>query len=339
MAPFTEIESRRRKARSSYTDIKKHYVRLNGWLPVFRRYSNLRGGAPRYLTLCAKHAIDIRYFRQKGLLPFDDKQKIYPTVTFIEKDAQDYAIIAESLGKTRLGIKGDLEEILVNPIANVENSERLRESFPYDIVNLDFTGQVARPDDPPYSDTIRAIERVIELQNAANSPTWHMFLTFRACLVTSNHEADNELSDIIEGNLQNAEAHAAYGARPEPRELIRQRYQEFIRIGVTKFLAHSALQRGYACTLERSYIYPRNPEGDPPYHIVKLIVEFSPTRGAGHLPNPQQERVAYDQCVPLIFRSQAIDVNVQLGNAKIRRRVVTDLRPVLVELEAQNIVA
>src|SRR5260370_41534202 len=108
MSPFGDIERRRRKAKSTYTDIKKHYVRLNGWLPVFRRYFQLRGGTVTYLTLCAKYAIDVRYFRQKGLLLYDDEQKAYPTVTFIEKDAQDYAIIAEGLGTTRLGIKGDL---------------------------------------------------------------------------------------------------------------------------------------------------------------------------------------------------------------------------------------
>jgi hypothetical protein len=337
MTPFREIEHRRKRAQSSYTDIKKHYVRLNGWLPVFERHSKLKRDGPRYLTLCAKYAIDIRYFRQKGFLPYDEKQKTYPTVTFIEKDAQDYAIIAESLGKTRLGIRGGLEETLINPEEHSDNAARLRESFPYDIVNLDFTGQVSRPDDPPYSDTIRAIERIIELQYAANCPVWDMFLTFRACLQTSNHEADNELSDIIEGNLHNAAALTAYGARPVPRELIHQQYEEFIRIGVMKFLAHSSLNRGYTCTLANSYIYPRRPEGNPAYHIVKLIVGFTATHAAGHLPNAHRERAAYDACIPQIFRSRAIDVIAQL-NANTRREVELDLRPVLKELEEQHIV-
>jgi hypothetical protein len=335
---FRDTEQRRRSAQSSYKDITKHYVRLNGWLPVFQRYSTLRRGQPRYLTLCAKYAIDVRYFRQKGFLPYDEKQKIYPTVTFIEKDPQDYAIIAESLGTTRLAIRGGLEEILVDPAGNLQDSERLRNSFPYDIINLDFTGQVARADDPPYSDTIRAIERIIEFQNASNSSAWHMFLTFRACLETSNHEADNELREIIEGNLQNAQAHAAYGTRLAPGDLIRQHYYEFLRIGIMKFLAHSALNRGYACTLDSSYVYPRNPEQGPAYHILKLIVEFVPTRTPGQLPNVHRDRVAYERCVPQIFRSQAIDVKKQLSSAQTRKQLQTDLRPVLDELEQEQIV-
>ncbi len=338
MTPFRDIERRRKKAKSTYIDIKKHYVRLNGWLPVFHRYAGLRGDALRYLTLCAKYAIDVRYFRQKGLLPYDANQKTYPTVTFIEKDAQDYAIIAEGLGTTRLGIKGDLEEILVNPEENADNSEKLRQSFPYDIINLDFTGEVVRADDPPYSHTIRAIERIIELQNGANCQAWHMFLTFRACPQTSNHEADDELRAIIEGNLQNAAAQAAYGPRPEPRELVTQRYEEFLRIGVTKFLASSSSYRGYACNLENSYIYPRNPVGDPSYHIVKLVVGFEAIRTSRNLPNPHRSRTAYENSVPQIFGSTAIDVFSRLGTTAARTALEADLRPVLDELREQHII-
>ncbi len=338
MTPFREIERRRKKAKSTYTDIKKHYVRLNGWLPVFQRYSRLRGGTVRYLTLCAKYAIDVRYFRHKGLLPYDPEQKSYPTVTFIEKDAQDYAIIAEGLGTTGLGIKGDLEEILVKPEEDPENAEKLRESFPYDIINLDFTGEVVRSYDPPYSQTIRAIERIIDLQHAADCPEWHVFLTFRACAQTANHEADDELRAIMEGNLQNAPAHAAYLPRPEPRELVREHYEEFLRIGVTKFLASSSSQRGYGCNLENSYIYPRNPEGDPAYHIVKLIVEFRAIRKARNLPNPHQTRTAYEDAVQRIFASKAVDVSSRLVDPRERQILRADLRPVLVELEQQHII-
>jgi hypothetical protein len=259
-------------------------------------------------------------------------------VTFIERDKQDYAVIAEGLGRTRLGIRGDLEDILVNPARNADNAEKLRQSFPYDIINLDFTGEVVRADDPPYSQTIQAIEKIIDLQIAANCERWHMFLTFRACPQTSNHEADDELRTIIEGNLQNAGAQAAYGGRPVPRELIGGQYEEFLRIGVTKFLASSASHRGYACTLAGSYNYPRNPVGDPPYHIVKLIVAFEAIRGARNLLNPNRARASYEVSVQQIFRSEAVDVHAELANAPARQALEDDLQPVLDELRHQNII-
>lgn len=339
MSPFGDIERRRNRAKSSYTDIKKHYVRVNGWLPVFHQYSETRGNALSYLTLCAKYAIDIRYFRHKGFLPYDRENGTYPTVTFIERDKQDYATIAEGLGRARLGIRGDLEDILVNPQRNADNAEKLRQSFPYDIINLDFTGEVVREDDPPYSQTIQAIERIIDLQIASDCPRWHMFLTFRACPQTANHEADDELQAIIEGNLQVAAAQAAYGGRPAPRALIVEQYKEFLRLGVTKFLASSASQRGYACSLASSYDYPRNPVGgEPRYHIIKLIVEFEAIRAARNLPNPERTRAAYQNSVEQIFRSQTVDVYAHLGNARARRALEADLQPVLDELRTQNII-
>jgi hypothetical protein len=311
---------------------------MNGWLPVFQQCSRLRGKNLSYLTLCAKDAIDVRYFRQKGLLPYDDAQKIYPTLTFVERDPQDYAAIAEGLGTTRLGIRGDLEEILIKPEKSADAAKRFRQSFPYDIINLDFTGEVVRKYDPPYSQTIRAIERIIEFQNGAGCHKWHMFLTFRACPQTSNHEADEELCAIVVDNLQNTAAAAAYGARPTPPELIRRQYDEFLRIGLSKFLASRSCGHGYACTLESSYEYPRKPEKGPAYHIVKLIVRFDLIRAARSLPNPRHARDAYEKSVPQIFGSKAIDVVAQLRAGAARQALIDDLRPVLDELEAQGII-
>lgn len=338
MSPFGEIERRRKRTKSSYLDPKKHYVRLEGWLPIFRRYAQERQGAVRYLTLCAKGAIDIRYFRSKGLLRYDQAEKIYPTVAFVEKDAQDYAIIAETLGTVMLGIKGDLEEILVRPAQNPDTSEQLRRSFPYDVINLDFTGEVVRQDDPPYSQTIRAIEKVIELQRDADSGAWHMFLTFRACPQTSNHEADEELRVIMEDNLRDDRVRAAYGNRPQPGQLVGSQYEEFLRIGVAKFLASSASQRGYSCTLEGSYTYPRNPEGEPAYCIVKLIMRFTSIRAAAELPNPRRATAAYEESIPQILASQPVDVYAQLASPAVQQRVRNDLQPVLDELRDQQIV-
>lgn len=339
MATFEDIERRRRRAKSSYRDLKKHYVRLEGWLPVFKRYALLRQGKVQYLTLCAKEAIDVRYFRIKGLLHYDSKQKTYPTVTFVERDAQDYAVIAETLGTTRLGIKGDLESILMKPDENADDSKRLRKSFPYDIINLDFTGEVVRANDPPYSQTMHAVERVVELQHGAGSLGWHMFLTFRACSQTANHEADQQIQGIIETNLQNATALEAYGDRPALAALIQAQYEEFLRIGIMKFLAGCASRQGYEFIPGHTYTYRRDPQdGGPIYHIVKLIVEFRLITPARNIPNPRRAIAAYDNAVPRIFRSQPVDVVDRLDDAATLDRIRRDLRPVLTELDDLHIV-
>jgi hypothetical protein len=337
MADFQGVEKRRQRARSTYKDLKKHYVRIAGWLPVFSHYKT-GSHHVRYLTLCAKLAIDIRYFRSKGLLFFDKQQKSYPYVTFIERDSQDYAFIAESLGRTRLPLKGDLEAILLNPADYPKEFKDLSSTFPYDIINLDFTGEVVRPADPPYNTTIRAIEKIVELQREASSRRWHMFLTFRVRRETANGGADDELRRIIESNLLNEQARAAYGARPTPTELQTSEYKEFLRIGIAKFLAGVATTRDFTFSLDASYYYERtSPDGEP-YYILTLIAGFTALRSSSQLQDPRRAVAAYARCVPSIFMSNAIDVVARLRSAGESERVTTDLRPVLDEVEELGVI-
>ncbi len=337
MAEFPNIEQRRHAAKSTYTDVKKHYVRITGWLPVFKQYKT-ESHHIRYLTLCAKLAIDIRYFRIKGLLFFDEQQKSYPFVTFIERDSQDYAFIAESLGRTRLPLKGDLEQILLHPEAYPKEFKDLTETFPHDIINLDFTGEVVRPEDPPYNETIRAIEKIIELQHQSSSSQWHMFLTFRARRETASGGADDELRDIIEKNLANQRARAAYGARPTPARLLTEQYKEFLRIGIAKFLASRAATYGYMFSLDASYYYERIPKRGPKYFIITLIAGFKTLRSPTQLPDLRKAMTAYEQCVPSLFSSNAIDVVGELRSTAETKRITMDLRPVLDEVHDLGVV-
>lgn len=337
MAEFPSIEERRRSTKSTYTDIKKHYVRADGWLPIFRRYKTANHHV-RYLTLCAKLAIDIRYFRSKGLLFFDQQQRNYPFVTFVERDSQDYAFIAESLGRTRLSLKGELEEILLKPDTYPKQFKDLSRTFPYDIINLDFTGEVVRPDDPPYNATIRAIEKIIELQHRTSSRRWHMFLTFKVRRETASGGADDELRGIIERNLADANARAAYGNRPSPTQLLAEQYKEFLRIGIAKFLADRAATHGFAFSLDASYYYERKPPNAPKYYIVTLVAGFEALRSPAQLPDLRRAMVAYEQCVPSIFASDAVDVFAKLGSAEERARIATDLQTVLDEVEAPGVI-
>jgi hypothetical protein len=337
MPPFRDTEARRRAVSRSYKDLTKHYVRVEGWLPVFERYARERRGLVRYLTLCAKAAIDVRYFRLKGVLAHDPEQNAYPSLTFVERDSQDFAAIAESLGTTRLGIRGDLEQVLLLPETCPDQFRALRETFPYDIINLDFQGQVVREHDPPYSSTIRAIERIIDLQHRAGARSWHMFLTFRACPQTSNGEANDELRGMMERNLEEPAARTAYGSRPEPGRMIEVQFYEFLRVGVAKFLASRAADLGYQMDLEHSYFYERPPRGGLHYRIVKLIARFNTIRRARSLPNPHAMMAAYQASVPAIFRSEGIDVGARLQNPAEEERIRNELRPVLEELEREGI--
>src|SRR5262245_46691360 len=114
MADFREAQEGRRRGQQDYRDLKKHFVRVNGWLPIFVRHAQARGASLRYLTLCSKEAIDVRYFASKGLLARNDEKNAYPMLSFVESDTEDYAVIAETLGRCRLGVHAKLEDVLLD---------------------------------------------------------------------------------------------------------------------------------------------------------------------------------------------------------------------------------
>src|SRR5262245_49132003 len=130
--PFDETQKERRTGRIDFRDLKKHYVRVKGWLPAFRTYSAATSGRVQYLTFCAKEAIDVRYFAQKGVLARNEEGNEYPSLTFVESDEEDYAIIAETLGRVRLAIHGDFEMVLLD--RGHPRHQDLLGSFPYHVV-------------------------------------------------------------------------------------------------------------------------------------------------------------------------------------------------------------
>lgn len=328
--PFHETQQRRRRGHIDYRDLKKHLVRVDGWLPAFARHSNARGSHVRYLTLCAKEAIDVRYFAQRGLLARNDAKNEYPSLTFIEADEEDYAVIAETLGRVRLGVRARLEDVLLD--RQHPSHADLAATFPHEVVNLDFCGDIIPRGDHPYGETLRCIDKVLELQADA-AAGWHMFITFRALRTRTNDEANVQLQEIIDGNLARGDFREAYVGRPLPAILVETAYPEFLRVSISKFLAHAGRNRGYAVEIESSWVYSRR-EGA--YHIVKLVAALRPLRPRNSLPNPYQEGLQYDQAVAAIFRSQPRDVDQEIQEREDEIR--QELDPVLRELEELGIV-
>ncbi len=330
---FETTQNGRRKARIDFRDAKKHYVRMMGWLPVLTNYSEQTGGNVRYFTLCGKEAIDVRYFAQKGALQRNDSMNEYPDLTFIEADNEDYAIIAETLGRVRLSIHARLEDALLDS-SHVSHTD-LQSSFPYHVLNLDFCGSIVPREEHPFNETLQCINKVVELQAKEGASRWHLFLTFRAQRSKANEEANKQLRDIVDGNLGQDEAREAYGGRPRPSELLDLSYHEFLRISIAKFLANCAMKHSFATALESSWVYSRlGDEGE--YHIVKLVLALSLLRASGALPNPQTELTAYQAAVRAIFESQSTDVDGEMATAGAATE--RDLQPVLNELDNLGIV-
>lgn len=328
MQPFDQTQKDRQKGRRDFRDPVKHYVRIHGWLPIFRRRSEATGTV-RYLTLCGKEAIDVRYFAQRGVLVRNAERNDYPTLTFIESNQEDYAIIAECLGRVRLGVHAKLEEVLLDN--GHASHDDLVASFPHDIINLDFCGDIVPNGDHPHSATIKCISRVVELQANSGSEEWHLFLTFRAQRTRTNDEANSQLQGNLLGNLERPELREAYGDRARPTDLVNSNYPEFLRVGIAKVLTHAARNRGYRLAVESSWVYGRPSPDMPSYHIVKLVARFERLQAAQDLPNPHLEQETYLRSVRNLLESRAVDVDAQLNQAA-HERIKAELREIEAEL-------
>jgi hypothetical protein len=130
-----------------FRDPQKHYVRVYGWVSVARnRLSALgqqRQYGLRYLTLCGKDAIDILLFKREGLIRDDGRG--FPSVYYIENYYSSFAEVRPLLGRTS-GKRISFEDLV-----NQGWFERLVREQPFDVINLDFSGNCFPIEDPPFS--------------------------------------------------------------------------------------------------------------------------------------------------------------------------------------------
>jgi len=328
-----QVQGARHERRRDFRDPKKHFVRKNGWLPVFEGYSILRKRRVNYLTLCSKEAIDVRYFAHKGCLYRNAEKNQYPSLTFVESNPEDYAVIAETLGKVRFSVLGLLEDVILDPAH--ESHIDLVATFPYDVINLDFCGDILPNGEHPYSRTLQCVAEIIRLQcTLAPDHAWHLFLTFRAQPIGGSPEANLQLSERLLNNIETrADLKEAYGTRNMPVDLANSNYAEFLRIGIPKLLAYTANQNGFRLESDSSFVYGRQQNK---YKMVKIIVKLSPFKTATDLPNPVGDANVYRDDVRSIFLSEAVDVD--LAGAAVQTETEEDLRPVIDELAQLGVV-
>jgi hypothetical protein len=172
-------------------DLLKHYVRINGWLPLCRgRRERLQARAAklrrrlRYFTFCAVNAVDVLMLDVANVLTRSTTDR-FDTVYFFDRTP-------DLVAQTQLRIPGSIgfvgsfvETVLAaieggNPLdapateqdtVAVRKSQTLRAtkqdfvaSFPFDVLNLDLQDYIFRAKDTIPGDVMRALRRVCEWQ-------------------------------------------------------------------------------------------------------------------------------------------------------------------------------
>jgi len=198
----------------------KHCARYCGWLPAIKKYKRqIKKDTLKYFTLCALEAIDVFMFEKEKIL-FRDNYGTLPDVIICER-YKDIATQIISLVRPPLKgaiLIGKLEDILtfqdtkdtiglspgdyvkdirIRKLLRIkELHERLKNHFPFDIINFDPYGNLLNPDLGD-NKLYRAFKKIFELQQNINS-----FLFFVTTPIHDiHHDTNDRLKSCFDSNV------------------------------------------------------------------------------------------------------------------------------------------
>ncbi|MCX5818572.1 MAG: hypothetical protein NT047_01445 [Deltaproteobacteria bacterium] len=320
---YSRKEDRKEIIRRMYRAPIKQYVREYGWLEASRkRKITLNANRElRYFTLCSLEAIDIKTLYKAGILSREASG--YPSTFFCEWDRELTEEIARVVGSNYWS--GAFEDFISKLYSNDDRlRDKLKEQklFPFDIYNLDFTGSCIPGDQPPYSKTLEALTRLVDLQHKEEQ-NFDIFLTFRAKEDRDNKEAVRQLVDLLNDNCNKyPKAKKILDGNYSSIDTLRStHYELFIAIAIPKFLAGIAKDYRYKLTTSSSYKYKRRNKDTGPYYITSMILslEYIRDRRSGKiskLSDPpivdEIQNIYYPNSIMEIFDHDVIDVDKKL---------------------------
>jgi len=355
------------------TDITKHFVRTDGCLDAFR-YRNrkiksaIRGKRRHvpisYFTFCAASAIDVFMLEQNGLIARERRSGRLEHVYFCECDEVEFSKISNLIGSADAGFmekfedfvlfedndttKGkdgfdDREKVSSDPSIRRKFSckalqRRFIELFPFDVLNLDFYGNLFPPRAHVYSPLLQSIKRIFEWQTRRSSLDDHkcegftVFLTAYVNRADLNVQAVENLALTVRSNLQRfpelAQAFESRFLHRDPELLIEQDFPVFFSIILPKIVANIAIEHGWIGRHRKIYIYSRPEFGT--YYMMTSIVCYEKIDFRGCLPGPPRDRKFERYYVPemtSVFSHKPLNVNdaIVRGGDNLRLQLSADL--------------
>ncbi len=192
---------------------EKHCARYYGWLNSTKKYIKERGKTPlKYFTLCAKEAIDVFMFEKENILSRDANGNLN-NVYICEKNPE---VALEILKLVRPPLK---EAILVENLEKILNFQdtaetrdlslndekrhsyrirnllkikelqiRLKNYFPFDIINFDPYNNLLNPE-PNKNNLYKSLKKIFELQENIND-----FIIF---ITNPIHDVSKQVEDCF----------------------------------------------------------------------------------------------------------------------------------------------
>ena len=357
-------------------DPLKHYVRRCGWLIAAKNQKRaIRRRSKRiplrYFTFCAAEAIDVFMLEREGILNRSEETGRLEGVYFCEKDLDKFGIIANLIGSPEQGFRGPFDKIVL--FEDDEETEgktleddqpytprvreklgykdahcRLREAFPFDIINLDVCGVMFSPEQEVITPLLESIIQILEWQTESRFPInnleceqFTLFITSHIDPNKTNQDAIEQLKNRVVENINtNVDFGSAffnrYGHNQADR-LAHEKFAEFFCLALPKFMIHRALyDYGWRVTCGPTYLFNRDNKWkkNKPYqmmHTVSTYERIPDFRQRLDAPSTSQ----YMQSVIQLVEAGVKWVDDVIENSDINRELEEDLKEII-ELRDQR---
>lgn len=268
----SDIKKVNEKTIDAYSDfggLIKHTARCLLWLPEAQTLKREKKRCLRYFTLPGKWALDIFFLEKEGIIQKDARG--FPEVRFCDNSSKSYSDAKRLLGNT-IGKKENFEKLVLN------EQREFWDGFPYDIYNLDFCGTCFPDNQPPFSETFQAIEKIIEKHVEGNHFPFVIFLTMKAFDGETNPQAKELLIQNIETNRVNTSLVQQIATIiPNTQSFVTQNFTDFIVISVPKIICHFA-ERHCDLDVRSRAKYLRTNDEIGNFFITKFVFKFSRRR-------------------------------------------------------------
>lgn len=353
-------------------DLPKHYVRRYGWLAAAqqqkRAIRNRSKKIPlRYFTFCAAEAIDVFMLERAGILERAKDTGSLEGVYFCEKNSEHFGKIADFIGAPEQGFRGEFEKIVlfkddtetsgktwleedeephspeIREKLRVKDAHcRLREAFPFDIVNLDVFGVMFPAKKGIIAPLLESILQILAWQTAATFPInqqpcnrFTLFLTSHIDSERINQAAIEQLESQVSENISASGAfRTAFVNRychDNVAKLVGENFSEFFCIALPKFVIRQALfHLGWNVTYGPTYLYNRDDKWveDKRYQMMHTVSVYERIPDFGQrldAPNLGQ----YVQPVTQLVTDGVKWVEEAIDNPDIQQELAEDLRQIV----------
>lgn len=354
---------------------KKHFVRRHGWveagivrkIALFKNVPKSRRRQLRLFTFCAAGAVDVYTLKLADIVTTDTRD-LFTAVSFCERDSGVEAYIRRALPGA-IPFIGEFENLVllpeeyralaVDPAYDPQTSgdysakdreiarriiehREFKESFPYDILNLDFCGYFYKNREPFPGKLFQALRQVMKWQRESVVKGGAEFISGFTLLLTtslgptdladayerelvsciaSNLEANGELGDILEGR---------FGIR-DAAQLFAEQFEEFFILALPKIITRLLLQEDWFVDHGQPfqvYSFDRSVENTNDVykmlHIVFQVKRQDPPREARGLGDSVEATEAYTSVVRSIFEGNVVNVDLALSD-DVKNEMLKDL--------------